>query len=913
LLPARRRNSGGGERLKLNIGWSKGELARWGIGGGILLGLLLLVWLQYRPLGEFRLTDRSYDSSCDRNFPVFPVPVLPTGNTVELRADFDLTCTAAGRNLLFTTGNTEKALRILQTDRDLTLIFRAAEQTEPHWHLDSIRPGVTYHLTVVVRDHDIKVWKWEAGHISWERLIPIFYKSNLDRQLAVTDIALGAGNFHGRIEHFNFYYATGNAFFPPSWTIPLTAVIGLLAVWFFLIRLIPDRERRPALFRPAAMTDHVRSAAEQLIALVGLTAVGWLVFHETANLPAAVVEAMRRQITSPPTEFQPERPERLAYIAVCLAAPILYAAAFLLFRRWRPEERNGFRRQAVLLLPLVLPMLGLLFWQCHNQLINHFLFKPLAWSTPLLVTTLALALAIALIGRNGRRYEPGERRLLLGLIVLLPILQVFAFRLYWPESLHRCGWHDLGIMAYAVSQAAIGNPEFHQYGFYPQFLAPLFRLTGTSTLVLSAVMGALYIAGFILVAVAVRRQFRVPILLWGMLAALVVATSWGALNLHDANPVFSYYPIRFIGPALLLWLFVRAVREEFSRGKVLVLGIVGGIMLFWNLEAAISPVAAALFGIITTCRPHRRRDDWSKIGFAVGGLAAGLTGTYLALSWNMGQWIRPTGYSHFHEYFLAGFNMLPLPTPPAPWVALGLVYLGGLGWGLRREWTSQANAYSRILLFLSITGMGLFIWYQGRSHPYSFPSVIWPGIVILMLAADRIVRAVRAHLLPPIHLGAALPGILITALATMVLFCNADTWFAHLQTGIREWANGGIASPTQENVNFIKRCAGTQRTVNIFGDGQGVYYAETGLRAGIPQFNLVEVFLHSERERIFRALQKSSYPLFWARSFLNMELSGELPAKVLKHYRLEAVSPDGIVKYYVPRSDSASSGHAPGN
>ena len=75
---------------------------------------------------------------------------------------------------------------------------------------------------------------------------------------------------------------------------------------------------------------------------------------------------------------------------------------------------------------------------------------------------------------------------------------------------------------------------------------------------------------------------------------------------------------------------------------------------------------------------------------------------------------------------------------------------------------------------------------------------------------------------------------------------------------------------------------------------QGVYYAETGLRAGIDNFNLVEVFFIEDWIRIVNELHKAKVPLFIARR--------RIAPWLYKVYTLKAVSKDGSLFYLVPKT-----------
>jgi hypothetical protein len=84
---------------------------------------------------------------------------------------------------------------------------------------------------------------------------------------------------------------------------------------------------------------------------------------------------------------------------------------------------------------------------------------------------------------------------------------------------------------------------------------------------------------------------------------------------------------------------------------------------------------------------------------------------------------------------------------------------------------------------------------------------------------------------------------------------------------------------------------------------QGVYYAETGLRAGIDNFSVVEQLLEKDRVRTFIELQIAKFPLFVS-AFPDKK--AKVPAWIYEHYKLEAVNYNGSLLYFVPASPIAS-------
>jgi hypothetical protein len=77
---------------------------------------------------------------------------------------------------------------------------------------------------------------------------------------------------------------------------------------------------------------------------------------------------------------------------------------------------------------------------------------------------------------------------------------------------------------------------------------------------------------------------------------------------------------------------------------------------------------------------------------------------------------------------------------------------------------------------------------------------------------------------------------------------------------------------------------------------QGVYYAETGLRAGISDFDMVEIFFLEDWLKIVNELRKAQVPLFIERTHVAPWL--------YKVYKLKAVSQDGSLLCFLPRNSA---------
>ena len=86
-------------------------------------------------------------------------------------------------------------------------------------------------------------------------------------------------------------------------------------------------------------------------------------------------------------------------------------------------------------------------------------------------------------------------------------------------------------------------------------------------------------------------------------------------------------------------------------------------------------------------------------------------------------------------YFAAGFMKIPMEWP-ATWALVALVYLAGLAYGALALAARRATPRVQMVFLLSVLGIGLSSYYQGRSHPNILLLVWWPAHLLLALFLD---------------------------------------------------------------------------------------------------------------------------------------------------------------------------------
>ncbi|MEI8247373.1 MAG: hypothetical protein WCI51_16185 [Lentisphaerota bacterium] len=490
-------------------------------------------------------------------------------------------------------------------------------------------------------------------------------------------------------------------------------------------------------------------------------------------------------------------------------------------------------------------------------------------------------------------------KFLFPLLMLIPLLQILYCRIYTLDLVSAEVPDHPNIIAYAISQATAGGTDYHQYGFYQRMLAPVFKMISPSMLNISAVMAILFWAGCLSVYWVLFKCMKNKALIPAFALVLFLTTGGTWFFSNDGRmqisiePYFAYYPIRFLFPALSVLLFSCLI---FFREKYIAVlcGILAGLGLWWNIDSGIAVFGAFLAVMcLELIFSKTRLPALMQLSlFCFSFLFAFFT-LLIIFSAQQGCMISSAeSLKYIRLFSSSGFMMIPLPKLPAPWCVFAGIYLLGIILGLRSFISGRFNILAKLSIFLSVLGIGLFTYYQGRSHTSNLSSVIWPALMLMFIYADRIIRLVKARLISGDFKMLILPAVFFAVCAMLTIACGSKMIATDIERTCR-----GILAPNdtcqlEQDIRFILANAGKNKVVNIVSDMSGVYYAETGLRAGINNLCLFELVFIKDWSRIGEELKKAEVPLIISKTrFADI---------IYKYYKLEAVSKNGELMYLIP-------------
>jgi hypothetical protein len=215
--------------------------------------------------------------------------------------------------------------------------------------------------------------------------------------------------------------------------------------------------------------------------------------------------------------------------------------------------------------------------------------------------------------------------------------------------------------------------------------------------------------------------------------------------------------------------------------------------------------------------------------------------------------------------------MIPMPLIH-PWNLIVLTYCVGICISLSRlakkmvgvnlaEDQLQTSRVNMIFI-ISIMGVGLFSYYQGRSADASLLDSFWPAFFLIALFADRLLERLILNFnkSSPIAYRASniATGFLFLLLSfTLVFYAGgivelSPKFVDRIKTEIQavdQWHEGGSSNYIQ-NIDFIRKYFSPGDQVLILGWNQATYYMESGTTNPLDTPGLLELVYKSDYQKL---------------------------------------------------------------
>jgi len=217
-------------------------------------------------------------------------------------------------------------------------------------------------------------------------------------------------------------------------------------------------------------------------------------------------------------------------------------------------------------------------------------------------------------------------------------------------------------------------------------------------------------------------------------------------NRYGPSDLFSLFPMRYMGPYVLLWLLVRRVRRRSSAAPV-ALFAVAGLVAINNVEFGVPALVATIVALLLTL-PERSRAGLLRLA---GGVAAGLAcavalvaALTLAVAGSLPHFGMLTTFPRI--YGVEGFGLLPAP-PLGLHLVVYLTFAAALVVALLRSPRADP-ALTAALAWAGLFGLGAGSYFMGRSHPHVLIDLFsaWSlalGLLVVVVVHAHLRRASR--------------------------------------------------------------------------------------------------------------------------------------------------------------------------
>lgn len=675
------------------------------------------------------------------------------------------------------------------------------------------------------------------------------------------------------------------------------------------------------LVKPTIAQQSVYDLCAYILTFIGLLVCGFIL-QKIVPVESLVTENVKA-IFIPSSRFYlvPETKERILFVALIgLLLPVNFIALRIVSLKTAQDKffNNALLHKKIALLMSFMLLLPV----CSAG------FLPLIIGLPVIISklqtlglqicaTVMLAAAVFLSASTLRplilqpRKAISIRWLQLSLAVILSLVILISVLSFRVLSIFEVNEEQLWIthfeaVFYTVSQVVAGKTLLvdlpAQYGMYSEILKPIFSVIGLSVLNFTAVMAFLQIIGMLALLWLCLRLIKNNILKFFCVASLclLMGETWrlrlSMVTGYYFDEVYQVWPLRFVFPALSLCVFYALQKHSKSYSAIILMAGFSGLAIVWNLDSGI-PVFGAflayLFLRFVFPIDESREQVIKKTLLAIMVVLIGVISFGMYLQLKAGQAIQWQDWMKYQRIFYqTGFGMLPIPINTLhPWMAIIGVYVFAITGALSRRMQRKPALIWDLLFFMAIMGLGLFSYYQGRSHIINCIQVAWPAIIIAFILTDRTLRAIRGKLLPLVFLDALLPILLLGSLWTAIFINSVPMLLSVAQQHVQLMSQAPKTRVT-ENIAFIRHWTqGTKQAV-IISPFQAVYFAETGLASAINGPGIVETMLVADFERFYYILRTEQTI---RHLFVEEDQLPQVLAKIDRHYKIKARSGYGLV------------------
>jgi len=451
------------------------------------------------------------------------------------------------------------------------------------------------------------------------------------------------------------------------------------------------------------------------------------------------------------------------------------------------------------------------------------------------------------------------------LIICCVLMDIFYFP-YQPGNKY-----NLNAVYYSMTQVYAGMPLLvngftNTYGLYPHFLNLIFHIIGLSVFKFSLVMATLLGLSFILNFYCLKQFVNNKVILFLGMFSVIYFPFLNVKFVEHFDAVFAYFPIRYIIPSILifsatLYLKKRSQLVYWSSSSIL------AILVLWNPEFGIvSYISWLSFHTFNDFYNKEGKVNFKKIlSHWLAGAVILIIVTYLyklliyafyASAPDMGVL-----WDTIFIFGKLGFGLLPMALVH-PWNLIVLVLIFGFLFSIVKWYKKENNPKASVVFLLSILGVGIFFYFQGRSHNWYLATSSGISLMLLTILGDELWTTIKNKNILPLS-ALFIVFIYVISISFFEIVTNMDKLIELVYQKDDKNKDSLQVAEVENNRDFITKYSKEFEKIYILtiSKYQGLYFDASKRRSAFNP-GVIELFFNKDLARLENQIIDSSFSVF---------------------------------------------------
>lgn len=416
---------------------------------------------------------------------------------------------------------------------------------------------------------------------------------------------------------------------------------------------------------------------------------------------------------------------------------------------------------------------------------------------------------------------------------------------------------------FKLEQGLLPGVDFiNIYGFYPYFYAILSLLGPISTYkitFMTAIITAVsWCCGIYYIYKITENKFFAFLL--SLVFMYFVSANW--------SYYLQFIPLRIIAFSILLFLATLYMQKQ--KNYLIFLGFfVSVLAMVWNFETGLvnliawtAFVAYNLFSTYTVKDKKLYSSVIKIIIYALISLAIALLSfKFIPYIWGGKTADLSNIFLPQTLYLNSGF-MVARISPMHPWFLPLLIYVTALILVLQPVCKAEKTQDRELplLVFLSIFGLGIYTYYQGRSFFENLMGVFFPALLILPVLIQKMLDKIKDLKTKETENIRNLFQFINFAFFTFVAFMAVFVIYCVFIINTPKITHYKNEMPLQEKSKYLAELIQDKKPL-IFTLYSAYYYEALGRKDNFPQAAPVDFFVKTDYKNLFDYLEKTHTPL----------------------------------------------------